>query len=68
MNNRKIHGGCTWSTMKEIKPRRIPRQEANRYCFCNYGKTLDGKLEEVCQKWLDKLEDIIIKEGAIGKC
>ena len=48
--------------MKEIKPKRIPRQEVNRYCFCNYGRTLDEKLEEVCQKWIDILEDIIIKE------
>jgi len=52
----------------KIKLNHITRQEVNRYCFCNYGRTLDEKLEEVCQKWLDKLEDIIIKEGAIGKC
>ena len=54
--------------MKEIKPKRIPRQEVNRFCFCKYHKTLDEKLEEICQKWIDKIEDTITKEGAVGKC
>ena len=46
----------------KIKLNHITRQEVNRYCFCNYGRTLDEKLEEICQKWIDKLEDTISKE------